>query len=123
MDGFFDIFTILLGCYGIYFLYLWFRTAVLKQPLETKNILPTDLDMKACRDPEKFFGIILPWLFITGLSLVCYAAASYFFGSQSWFLIVLFAYFAAIVTYYIFTMRTIRRRFWPDTVKEKRKHK
>ena len=51
MDGFFDIFTILLGCYGVYFLYLWFRTAVQKQPLDTKNILPTDLTMKTCSDP------------------------------------------------------------------------
>ena len=121
MDGFFDIFTILLGCYGVYFLYLWFRTAVQKQPLDTKNILPTDLTMKTCSDPEQCTALVLPWLLITGLSLVAYAVASYFLGAEKWFIAVVFAYFAVIVTYYILTMRKVRRRFWPGTVKEKKK--
>ena len=123
MGGFFDIFTILLGCYGIYFLYLWFCTVVLKKPLNTKNLLPTDLNMKSCNDPEKFLSVALPWVFITGLSLIAYAAASYFLGSQPWFIAVVFAYFAAMVAYYVITMRIIRRRFWPDTVKEKKSRK
>ena len=122
MDGFFDLFSILLACYGVYFLYLWFRTAVLKQPMETnKNVLPTDLTMKTCSDPERFTAFILPWLFITGLSLLGYATISYFFDSETWFIIVGFVYFAAVLTYYILMIRTARRRFWPDTVKVKEK--
>ena len=122
MDGFFDIFSILLGCYGAYFLYIWFCTAVLKRPLpESKNILPADLTMKTCSDPEKCTAMILPWLFITGLTLIGYAAVSYFWGTETWFLLVAFGYFAVILVYYMLTIRTLRRRFWPDTVKEKKR--
>ena len=122
MDQFFDIFSILLGCYGAYFLYVWFCTAVLKRPLpDSKNILPADLTMKTCNDPEKCTARILPWLFITGLSLLAYAAASYFFGSEPWYLPAAFVYFGAVLAYYLVTMRTVRRLFWPDKVKKKEK--
>lgn len=121
MNGFFDIFSILIAGYGIYFLSLWFRVAVQKQPVDTKNILPTDLTLKNCNDPERFTAFILPWLLITGLSLVVYAAISYFFGSERWFIAVIFLYFAAILVYYMLTMRTARRRFWPDMVRQKKR--
>ena len=121
MNGFLDIFALMLGFYGVYFLVLWFRAAVKKQPLETgKNVLPPDLTMNTCKDVQQFTAYIIPWLFITGASLIGYAVISYFFGSAWWFLFVGFGYFAAVLIYYILTMRTARRRFWPDTVKEKR---
>ena len=122
MNGFFDIFSILLGCYGVYFLYIWFCTAILKRPLpESKNILPSDLTMQTCNDPKQFTAFILPWLLITGLSLVAYAIASYFLGQKQWFIIVMSIYFVLVVVYYLLIMRTARRRFWPDKVREKKK--
>ena len=121
MEGFFDNYPILLGCYGLYFLYLWFRPAEQKKPLETKNILPSDLTMQTCSDPEKLTAYLLPWLFITGLSLVVYAIFSYLFSYEPWFIIVMAVYFILIIFYYSFTMRTVRRRFWPDKVHQKKR--
>ena len=118
MDGFFDIFSLLIAFYGLYFLFGWFRTVVQKQPVDTKNILPAEMTLKNCNDEKQFTSFILPWMLITGLSLVIYAALSYFFGNEGWFIIVVFVYFAAILTYYILTMRTARRRFWPEIEEE-----
>ena len=42
MDGFFDVFSLLIAFYGAYFIYSWFRTVVLKHPVDTNNILPAD---------------------------------------------------------------------------------
>ncbi len=118
MDGFFDVFSLLIAFYGAYFIYSWFRTVVLKHPVDTNNILPADMTLKNCNDADQFTAFILPWMLITGVSLLAYAAASYFWGSNGWFLIVVIAYFAAILAYYVLTMRTARRRFWPEIEEE-----
>ena len=120
MDGFFDIFSIMIACYGLYFLFTWFRTTVLKKPLDTKNLLPGDLTMATCSDPDACTAYLMRWMIITGVSLVIYAAASYLYSRETWFMAVILGYFAVILTYYLLTMRAARRRFWPDTVKGKK---
>ena len=122
MDGFLDIFSLLLAGYGVYFLYLWFQIKFQKKQLDLKNFMPTDMTLDKCDDVAGFLTFISPWLLIMGASLVIYALVSYRFGNSSWFLAVVVGYFAALIVTYTLVLRQAKKRFWTDLIKEK-KHK
>lgn len=121
MDGFMDIFSLLLAGYGVYFLYQWFQIKIQKKQLDLKNFLPMDMTMDKCDDVAGFIAFIAPWLLVMGASLVIYALASYRFGDSSWFLAVVIGYFAALIATYSFVTRQAKKRFWSDLMNGKKR--
>ena len=109
MDGFFDLFSILLACYGVYFLYLFVQTKFRGKPVNVSNFLPSDLTMKRCRQPEAFTAFILPRFLIFGVLLMCYSALSFLqLIPSGWFY---FAYAVPVILFYIITVRQ-SRKYW-----------
>ena len=123
MDGFLDLFSLLLAGYGAYFIYQWFQITFRKKPVDVKNFMPTDMTLDKCNDVPAFTAYVSPWLLSIGASLVIYAVVSYCLGNSPWFLAVVIGYFAALIIVYTLMIHSVKKRFWPDLIKKKKEKK
>lgn len=121
MDGFSDLFSLLLAGYGVFFMYQWFQIKIQKKPVEVKKFMPTDMTIDKCTDVDAFTSFVSPFLLIMGASLVLYAVASYQVGNNPWFIYVVIGYFVVFFITYTLMVRYAKKRFWPDLVKEKKR--
>ena len=110
---YFKIFDVVIAGYGVYFLITWFQSQVLKKTFLPKTMIPADMSMDKCTDPQGFTAFFLPRLLIISLLLIVYGGSSLLGFMEEHYFFVYGPLLILIVVIYVLTVKTARRRFWP----------
>ena len=109
---FFSLFDLLIGGYGVYFLYQIVQSRLRHQPFPPQNILSRDMTLDTCRDVEAYTAFILPRVFCFALLLIAYAVISLSGIMSAYSLYFYFAVFLILISFYVVIVRQARQRFW-----------
>ena len=109
---YFKIFDVVIAGYGVYFLINWFQGQFLKKPFVSKTLMPADMTMDKCSDPQAFTVFFLPRLLVISLLLILYGGSSLLGFMQEHYFLVYGPLLVLIIVIYVLTIKTARRRFW-----------
>ena len=109
---FLHIFDLIIGIYGLNFIYQWYRTKIQGKPFNPQCILATDMTLETCSDVKAFTAFTLPRVLGFGVALVAYAIISYSNILAGYYLYFYIAFFIVIVLLYLLINKQARMQFW-----------
>ena len=109
---YFQVFDLLIGGYGLYFLYQIVQSRLRRQPFPPQNILSRDMTLETCRDVEAYTAFIIPRVLCLALLLIAYAVIAISGILDAYSLYFYFVVFLILVPFYVVTVKQARQRFW-----------